>query len=219
MDAKIFHVDFLNSKSKFKLLENPNLWASKVLKQLSEEKIDLSNSVLIGYSMGGRLALLLLKESIRNSNLQGFKKVIALSSNPGIPQESLSERTTWIAKWVSEFNDFEKGLQNWNSQSIFEQSKGRSFVAYGATLETVKLALETYDYLKLPLEPKDLQGFKERIVFLFGEKDEKYQRIKRQLILELGANLCFDVPNAGHRLPFDEPSNTAKAIIQSLSAN
>jgi pimeloyl-ACP methyl ester carboxylesterase len=215
--AKIIYLDYLNANSKYRLLQEPSEWSAHVVMQMRKENFDFNDTYLIGYSMGGRLALLLLKESLSVAGLNGFKRVIALSANPGIQQESTIERSAWVKKWVLEFNDFEQGLKKWNEQNIFKNSAQRNKVGRGVTQETVKLALENYDYQRLPLSLKDLKALNDRVRFLFGENDEKYQRIKQQINAELGVNLCFDVPKAGHRLPFDAPSNTASLLQECLT--
>ena len=89
------------------------------------DKIKVSPCFLIGYSMGGRLALYLTL-----NYPQRFQKVILESASPGLSTEKerleRMKRDGQIAKKLErmiEKDDFRKFLDNWYKQSIFGNIK------------------------------------------------------------------------------------------------
>lgn len=168
--------------------------------------------IFLGYSMGGRLGLQLLK---RNPEL--FDHYIFLSTNPGLPTTADKERKERIVsdrKWSEKINaeDWEIILQEWNSQPVFK----------GSNIEP-KRDLKDYDLLKLKEgivkwslgEQEDFSDIIQlnnyKITWVAGDRDEKYCDIAENLKSK-GVLLGYNKISAGHRIWLDNPEAVASVI-------
>lgn len=78
----------------------------------------MSASLLIGYSLGGRLALHALIEEPKN-----WQGAVIISANPGLNSEDLKQkRIKNDARWTEKFlqDPWNSLINEWNSQSIFK---------------------------------------------------------------------------------------------------
>lgn len=154
---------------------------------------------LVGYSMGGRLALQYARK---------FPEKIAsltiLSAHPGLhtPQEKkirLQEDAKWAEKLLRlPIDDF---LSQWYDQPLFQSFKpdfsmrrNHNSKALAATL--LHYSLGTQDFY----QPK-------KALYLVGEKDEKYRSIYKRADL---------IPSSGHIVHLENPKAVAKAIEQRI---
>ncbi|WP_233231459.1 alpha/beta fold hydrolase, partial [Silvanigrella aquatica] len=126
-DWDIFKEDFKKYNSVFysisKYMTSSNkqenssfiLWASNFNKSALKNKVNQKN-ILIGYSLGGRLALHTLIESNR------WDAAIIISANPGLKSESeklarIANDNSWANRFQNEnWNDV---INAWNSQGVF----------------------------------------------------------------------------------------------------
>jgi len=216
-EAKFLEIDYLNESSVYALRNSPTDWAQGFANQFLSLKLDPLQTILIGYSMGGRLALYLFKE-LNKLGIQ-LGHVFALSANPGLNMESPEARSQWVNKWVGKFSDQEKlneAIEEWDQQLVFNNSAPRKRIGANVSLDLIKTALENFDYQRLDLQPGDLKPLLPKLSLIYGDLDTKYQQIRKQLEGSLGKFNSFSVRNAGHRLHFDNPSNTASVIFQVL---
>jgi 2-succinyl-6-hydroxy-2,4-cyclohexadiene-1-carboxylate synthase len=157
-----------------------------------------SDSILIGYSMGGRIAL-------RSSNPK-----ILLSTHPGLqtPQEKearLIQDRQWIKKLLRE--PFEKFLQDWYAQPLFD-----SLRAHPEFSKIFSLRLEQDPkQLAAMLESESLakQEFNTAAIFLHGQLDQKYAQLYQTLKIP-----SLEIPNAGHAVHLENPQGCARLIRQ-----
>lgn len=183
--------------------ENFNLWA--------EKKSPMSDRYLVGYSLGGRLAL----QAIKNAPVK-WKKSVLISTNPGLvdPIEK-NQRKETDERWAQRFltMDFERVVREWNSQAVFVNSKHepvRDLKNYDSDLLAKSLinwsVSKQLNFLSTPsfLDSKQL--------WIAGEYDSKYVEIV-QRIQEANDNVLISiVSGASHRVLFDQPEVAAKVI-------
>ncbi|MBX7231219.1 MAG: alpha/beta fold hydrolase [Bdellovibrionales bacterium] len=177
---------------------------------------------ILGYSLGGRLALNAL---FYNHNL--FNNVVLLSTNPGF-LKSREERKVWEKKWEKIFleeSSPRKIIEMWNEQDIF---LNESPVAKDIFLEELKVsfnansrrlwaqAFSQWSLTQHLFSLEDLTKMSQpHWIWGFGEKDTKYMEIKKQMerIGIPGDYLTF--PNSGHRILMTDESQ----IVNFLSLN
>ena len=162
--------------------------------------------LLVGYSMGGRIALSLL---LHHPDL--FKKAIILSASPGLAtqQERLSRRESdeGIARKIE--RNFEGFIQAWYEQPLFASLKSHPIFKEVESERKINnpsnlaLALRLLGTGQQPSVWEELQKNKAPIQFFAGEKDLKFVEIGHQMV-----NLCPDsslelFAECGHTLHFE----------------
>ncbi len=182
--------------------------------------------VLIGYSMGGRLALHAL-----NQNPELWDQVICLSSNPfglnakGRRHDNLAEirqsRADLDAKWALRFmhEEFSTVINEWNGQTVFQGSKNEPVrLKQNYKMSDLAAALTNWSLAKQENFGETLsKEAKAKITLIAGLQDSKYvqfvedwNKILNELSLS-SANTHI-LPNCGHRVLFDCPSWLQKLL-------
>lgn len=170
--------------------------------------------VLLGYSLGGRLALHAL---LRAPDL--FAAGIIVSAHPGLQDEQArQERLAHDERWAQRFLDdqWERVLRDWNAQ--------RSLMSPPPDLarESIPLRRNEHDFDRALLA-RALRGWSLArqvdlrpaicecsipLKFVSGSLDAKFSELTGQLKLTHSQRHIV-VPDAGHRVPWDQPSSFA----------
>lgn len=180
-------------------------------------------NILVGYSLGGRLALHALE---KNPHL--YDKVILLSTNPGFEDEfhdriELSEerKKRWLSDsyWAEEFSktNWETVLRNWNAQPVFGGGTTepiRKETDYSR--ETLGLVLTQWSLAQQRNMRDVLIKNLSKVHLLVGESDEKFLSLTLQLKRRVPDLKVDMIPHAGHRIPFDSPERLAEKILKLL---
>lgn len=161
---------------------------------------------LIGYSMGGRLAL----HALLAPN-PPWQSAVIISSHPGLesPQEQqsrLASDAAWASKaLVGSWNDF---LREWQEQPVLTGHGIRDDRQSGALqLRRREIARSFVDWSLGSQQPlwDRLHEIQIPILWIAGEQDAKFLRIaERATALIPHATLAI-APHAGHRVPWDAP--------------
>ena len=166
--------------------------------QAKEEK-----SVLVGYSLGGRLAL---HACVHRPDL--WHAVIVIGADPGLESEEekrvqLDRDRNWAERLKRE--PLEKLVDEWDAQPVFCAMKNTAPRNLDE-LDVGKLGQQFEVFskgLQQNLVPELAELKNPPVLFLSGEKDKKYQEIGDEL-----AKLCPMVESrliadAGHRVPWE----------------
>lgn len=170
-----------------------------------EEEIG-SGVTLVGYSMGGRLAM-----HYALKNPERVQKLILLSTNPG---EGGEERIAKDEQWAQclEKEGMDPFLDKWYAQEMFKDLKINK-ERRRHDPQMLAQMLRKFSPARLPnLWPK-LQEFSCPVVFLFGRNDIKYRLIGKKL------NKQFPVAwieRSGHAIHLENPKACAKCIMEAL---
>lgn len=168
---------------------------------------------LVGYSMGGRLALQALLE-----NDPPWQAAVIVSAHPGL--ESEAEKTArrsadamWAMKaMASPWQDF---LKEWGSQSVLggalprdpnlstalagrRQEISRSFVDW--SLGNQDNLWERLGEIAIP------------VLWIVGENDGKFREIGERAVSVMPSAELVVAPGAGHRVPWDAPAWFAETV-------
>ena len=167
---------------------------------------------LVGYSLGGRLAL----DYALNANNPQLKHTILEGTNIGLATDA-ERQARWQNdhQWAERFRNepIVKVLNDWYQQAVFtnldqhkrlnliekRQNNNRSAVA--AMLEATSLAKQNYF---LP----SLSETKSNITFFIGEDDQKFRKIASDN--KLNHQL---IPNAGHNTHYENPESFTDALL------
>jgi 2-succinyl-6-hydroxy-2,4-cyclohexadiene-1-carboxylate synthase len=156
-------------------------------------KIDIPYFHLVGYSLGGRIAL---------SYIEKYPEQIAsltlISTHPGLKteeekQERLENDQEW-ARLLSEL-PIDEFLSRWYDQSIFKPYKPDLEMRKQQNIPNLKAALLHYSLAK--------QKRYEIDHVLVGERDEKFKALYSHPIL---------IPEAGHMVHLENPREVATNI-------
>ena len=174
-------------------------------------------NILLGYSMGGRLALHALLD---NPSL--WNKSLIISAHPGLQDERAKlERMADDAEWAGKAltTDWNTFLQSWDQQGVLQgrepqkpdpRSKlinrrraiARSFMEW---------TLGKQDDLRSPLTKLDTP-----LLWLTGERDRKFTQLAQELIPSLPRARHLALPEVGHRVPWEAPNELLEQLNEFL---
>ncbi len=173
--------------------------------------LKLNNPSLVGYSLGGRLAMLLHKKSS-----SFFHKVIILSAHPGLEPEEIPQRILLENNWLKlleelSLSDF---FIKWYEQPLFQTLSSEALIDQRAQ-RNKKSLLDIMSKLKLSHQPSvwdHLNKTQDKWLFISGEKDSAYTHLYKRL-----PPLCQRVviPDASHALHL-EASNLISLLIKKI---
>ena len=161
---------------------------------------------LVGYSMGGRIALALL---LRHPEL--FAKAIIVSASPGLrTQQERLERQVHDEKVARKIeHNFEGFIQFWYEQPLFSTLKNHPLFSEVERERKVNdphnLAL-ALRYLGTGMQPSlwdELNKNRVPVCFFTGEKDERYVEIGRQMVKLSSMSEMEIFPDCGHTLQLE----------------
>ncbi|MCB1084123.1 MAG: alpha/beta fold hydrolase [Simkania sp.] len=173
---------------------------------------------LVGYSMGGRLAL-----DFATRHPKRVENLIILSANPGIDDPIKREaRRLWDEEWCHLIKNqgFEAFLEKWYAQPLFTDLRKRSdfHEIFKRRMENdPDEVIATFRRLSpgvLPSCWKAIEKFLFPTLFLFGERDIKYHLIRNKLA-KLGVKTDL-ISNSGHAIHLENPTECAHKIKEFL---
>ncbi len=157
-------------------------------------------SVLVGYSMGGRLAMHALL-----SAPSAWRRAVIVSAHPGLPEAERAARVDRDLEWARSIRDasWEAFLEEWNDQPVFVGERREN--------ETCGLAIErwspqvarAFEVWSIGLQDDLTPGLSEAavpVLWINGERDRKFVEAGGRV-----AATCLNVrheivPGHGHRM-------------------
>lgn len=161
-------------------------------------------AVLMGYSLGGRLALHALLDAT-----ECWDAAIIISTHSGLKTEDerkkrLLHDQEWAVRFISE--DWRNLMTSWHSQKIFngdsfhferfEKDFRRSFLKEALT----HASLGNQDDLKCRIADLPMP-----LLWITGENDHKFSEIADNLDFSNPLSRHIVIANSGHRVPWEEP--------------
>ena len=177
-------------------------------------------SIGIGYSMGGRVLLLL---AVTYPTL--FKKIILLSASPGIETQELDKRKEWEESWIHllESQGLDAFLEKWYDQPLFASLKKNTAFKHLSQRRkslnplVIKQMFKNFSITKHPSLWNSLKKLPISLLYLVGESDSKYLEIANRLST-LGKHIHVKViPHAGHALHIENPLCCATEMMSFIS--
>ncbi len=175
---------------------------------------------LIGYSMGGRLALYL---AVNYPDY--FRRMVLESSSPGLsnPTERAARRDQDLALASRlESESFDKFLRDWYDQPIFA-----SLQRYPDRLKTLIAQRLRQNPLKLAVSLRHFgAGIQEPLwnrlaktpptLLIVGEHDAKFQQIATRMVSAMPDATVGIVPDAGHNVHLEQPERFVRIVKEFL---
>lgn len=191
------------------LAESPDLfqgWAQSKIENWSED----IPRVLIGYSLGGRLAQYIPP--------QYYHALILVGAHPGLAQDH-EARLESDGVWADLLREGEQELwlERWNQQEVFRYDKMRpQRQILNSELSVYRRQLMEWSLGKQWARDHWLYENREKIFWVLGEKDKKFQLLKERMIQNLGSDHIYELEQSGHGVIFDQPEALAQCVRKIL---
>lgn len=177
-----------------------------------EKKIPYG-STLVGYSLGGRLAMHFAKKYPGH-----VKRLFILSANPGLEIDR-EKRLEWDQKWINllQKKGLEGFLEQWYAQDLFSSFTLTDEIRMRRMEHNPHHLAEVFKRFS-PARMENLwphlKDFSCPLLFLFGENDIKYRSIGMRLRRTFE---CVLIPKASHPIHLEAPKEVANQIIRRFS--
>lgn len=187
-------------------VQAPNLFKNEIVpfwewSQIFNDGIKDSSNILVGYSMGGRLALHALIQ-----NPAPWKAAIIISANPGIENPaSRINRKKADAEWSEKFlhTPWKDLITEWNQQPVFggntQERHEEDFSRASLADAMLTWSLGNQEFLIPHIEKLEIP-----LLWIVGENDTKYLEIAKQIKLRHSQSKISVAPHAGHRVPWQQ---------------
>ena len=170
-------------------------------------------SILLGYSLGGRLAL---HACLSRPDL--WKSAIVVGADPGLESEEekklqLDKDRNWAERLKRE--PLEKLVDEWDAQPVFCGFENHAPRNLGE-MDPDRLSHQFEVFSKgiqQNLVPKLAELKRPPVLFVSGEKDHKYQGIGEKLAKSSSAINAQVIADAGHRVPWENPESFVQVLI------
>ena len=190
-----------------------------ILPFLADEITNLApdGDTLVGYSMGGRMALLMIARHPTK-----FQRAVIISASPGLREdEDRSSRNQSDARWARRFTSGEWDLlmADWNAQPVFASDLPHPLAREEADYDRQKLAWAV-EYGSVAHQPDLREALREAtipILWVAGENDRKYADLAEECA---ALNPKFELailPRVGHRAPWTAPSEFRAALASFIN--
>jgi 2-succinyl-6-hydroxy-2,4-cyclohexadiene-1-carboxylate synthase len=147
--------------------------------------------VLLGYSMGGRLAL---------RALGGYKRAVIVSARVREPEPS---RPDWAARFESE--DWQSLMRDWNAQPIFG---GHVMPREEGDFDRRELVRQLREWAPVAFEGEIAVP----TLFVAGERDPTYVAEARFAVDRWPLAETWICPEAAHRVPWEQPARFVERL-------
>lgn len=185
--------------------------------QSFDQEYDFLSSlpILLGYSLGGRLALHALKE-----NPKRWGALILMSTHPGLSQaEERALRIQADQEWAKKFLEepWDQIIACWDNQKIFEKSKKTTKVHSQFSRELLANMLQMWSLGHQEPFFSDLEQIDVPILWLTGQNDEKFTELGKKIIFKNKLSEHVIIAEAGHRVQCDQPEQCCHLIKEFLT--
>ena len=170
-------------------------------------------SILLGYSLGGRLAL---HACLSRPDL--WKSAIVVGADPGLESEEekklqLARDRNWAERLKRE--PLEKLVDEWDAQPVFGGIENQAPRNLGE-MDPQKISQQFLIFSKgiqRNLAPKLAELKNLPILFVSGQKDQKYQVIGEKLAKSFSVINAQVIADAGHRVPWENTESFVQVLI------
>jgi 2-succinyl-6-hydroxy-2,4-cyclohexadiene-1-carboxylate synthase len=167
-------------------------------------------AILMGYSMGGRLALQALLAGPRV-----FRAAVIVSAGLGLEVAERKARRTADQQWAIRFehDDWQSVIRDWNAQPLFAGhsspfSRKESDFDRGALAAAMRLWSPASHE---PLLPR-MREIEVPVLWVAGQDDEPYALAGRRAVRELPRGELWICPASGHRVVWEHPESFVERL-------
>lgn len=170
----------------------PSLFSGDTLDSIAPSPDD----ILIGYSMGARLALQVIQS-------HRVAKAVLVSAGLTFHEPGRQELDdTWARRFESE--PWPALMEAWDAQAVFG-GRANPLKREEADFDRTKLAAALRDWSPAVLHAT-LGGITMPTLWIAGEADRKYVDAARRAVEKLANAELWICPDAAHRVPWEQPA-------------
>jgi len=176
-----------------------------------------SGRALLGYSMGGRLALHALLEKGHS-----WQAAVIVSAHPGLEIEAdRAARRAADAQWATQAlaGNWQQFLDAWNTQSSLGGALMRAPQASGSLVTRRREVARSFvDWSVGAQEPlwNRLAEITIPVLWIAGENDAKFLALAQRAVSEMSNATLATAPGAGHRVPWEAEAWMADQVSRFL---
>jgi 2-succinyl-6-hydroxy-2,4-cyclohexadiene-1-carboxylate synthase len=192
-------------------LERGEVSLGEIGKKLNEDHDD--GMVLMGYSMGGRLAL---KALIDEPNK--WKAAVIISAHTGLDWEERECRRKVDDDWASklEHSSWLEFLNVWNHQDILGNDVMPDRTALEARKNEIARSFRCWSLAEQGKMLDQLGTVGIPVLWVVGEKDEKFSKIGENSVEILKCAQLVKVQDSGHRVPWEAGTELVDVVARFL---
>lgn len=180
-----------------KLMDWPKRFWQWVDHHIGEQQI-----IIVGYSMGSRLAMHAIAYAPER-----VARALLVSGQVQVPGESHAERLAWEQDWAEKFQneDWQSLQASWQEQSVFAASKPQERRESDALRSALGASLINWSPRNHLVDWKKVREFSPKIEWAFGALDQNYRPVANSLQeLPVQGQITI-IPNVGHRVIHESP--------------
>lgn len=165
------------------------------------EKFAGKENIILGYSMGGRLALHCLIDSPNK-----WKAAIIISAHPGLitdyeKQERLKNDKKWLQKFQTE--NFDTVMLEWNAQPIFNRENPLNVNKRDYTNQMLEQCLDGWSLGRQGNLNEQIPKLPMPILWIVGENDLKFTELALKLTFSNPKSRVWIAKNCSHRVAWE----------------
>jgi 2-succinyl-6-hydroxy-2,4-cyclohexadiene-1-carboxylate synthase len=177
-------------------------------------------NLLVGYSMGGRIALhaLLCPKA-------PWDRAVIIGAHPGLETEQeKSERRKKDADWAASchrdsWNDF---LEEWQAQPVLQMPSEPKDICMDRGPLHLRRKEIARSFLEWSLGVQDnlwprLEEIQIPLLWMTGESDAKFGALARSACERIPQARAVVIPGAGHRVPWHQPERFSQEVLAFFS--
>lgn len=173
-----------------------------------------SAAALLGYSLGGRLALhaLLARPDL-------WRIAVVVSAHTGLSSaQECHDRLTDDRAWADRFRSdpWEQVLARWNARPVFGERTPPERAKQEFAREALVAGLTDWSLgAQEDLLPR-LEEIRCPVLWVVGESDARFREIGARAVDRLPRGRLAVIPNAAHRVHVDAPDRFAEVVVDFL---
>jgi 2-succinyl-6-hydroxy-2,4-cyclohexadiene-1-carboxylate synthase len=159
--------------------------------------------VIVGYSLGGRLALHALL-----APAAAWRAAVIVSAHPGLEHEAdRARRRAEDESWARRFarDPWDALLADWNAREVFGGASTASRPEHLYDRPSLAAALRHWSLGEQEPLIVRFGEVRRRVLWIAGERDARYLAQGRAAVAALPRGELRMAPDAGHRVPWDNP--------------
>ena len=196
-----------------------NHWVSLFFDNLNNLREKASEHWLMGYSLGGRLALHAL---LKRPDL--WKGAIIIAAHPGLEGrtdrvEQCKRDKIWAERFrIESWNDL---IEEWNRLPVFGKRPNPLSLKEGVvSRDSIAQAFNVFSKGRQEYLVPHLKKIKDiPVLYIAGREDVKYTKIGMELTTECPAVTLTVIDGACHRVPWENKERFVEVVQQFIAKN
>lgn len=185
-------------------------WARRFNAWIAKTK--MPPRVLVGYSLGGRLAMHALLDQP-----QLWERAVIISAHPGlVTQEEREQRSQTDFTWAQRFESEEWAslMRDWNEQAIFAGDPPLPRKESDYSRQVLADILRHWSLSKQENLHARIEQLSMPILWIAGQRDQRYSAIANSFSFKNRESRIWIAPEASHRVPWQQKAQFQNEVLR-----